>query len=46
MAEGEVVSDGPAREVLANSALLATQVAKVASPTPLLTVEEYVDAAR
>lgn len=46
MAEGEVVSDGPSREVLAGSALLATQVAKVAKPTPVLTVEEFVDAAR
>lgn len=46
MAEGEVVSDGPAREVLASSQLLATQVAKVASPVPLLTVEEYERAAR
>ncbi|WP_197512142.1 ATP-binding cassette domain-containing protein [Tessaracoccus coleopterorum] len=33
MAEGEVVSDGPTRTVLADSALLATQVAKVARPT-------------
>ena len=46
MAEGEVVSDGPARDVLASSALLATQVAKVANPTPVLTVQEYLDAAR
>ena len=45
MAEGEIVSDGPARTVLAGSALLATQVAKVANPTPVLTVQEYLDAA-
>ena len=45
MAEGEVVSDGPTREVLTNSALLATQVAKVANPTPVLTVAEFLDAA-
>lgn len=45
MAEGEIVSDGPTRTVLAGSALLATQVAKVANPTPVLTVEEFVDAA-
>ncbi|AQP44830.1 ABC transporter ATP-binding protein [Tessaracoccus flavus] len=44
MAEGEVVSDGPTRDVLATSALLATQVAKVSSPTPVLTVQEFVDA--
>ncbi|MBB1484320.1 ATP-binding cassette domain-containing protein [Tessaracoccus sp. MC1865] len=46
MAEGEVVSDGPTRDVLAGSALLATQVAKVVNPVPLLTVEEFLDAAR
>lgn len=46
MAEGEIVSDGPAREVLASSQLLATQMAKVANPVPVLTVEEYCDAAR
>lgn len=46
MAEGEIVSDGPARDVLASSQLLATQVSKVASPVPLLTVEEYADATR
>lgn len=45
MAEGEVVSDGPARDVLASSQLLATQVSKVASPIPLLSVEEFHDAA-
>lgn len=46
MAEGEVVSDGPARDVLASSQLLATQVSKVTSPVPLLTVEEFCNAAR
>ncbi|MFD0864759.1 ATP-binding cassette domain-containing protein, partial [Tessaracoccus lubricantis] len=46
MAEGELVSDGPVREILSSSALLATQVAKVANPTPVLTVEEFIDAAR
>ncbi len=46
MAEGEIVSDGPTRSVLAGSALLATQVAKVANPTPVLTVREFVDASR
>lgn len=46
MAEGEIVSDGPARDVLASSQLLATQVSKVSSPVPLLTVEEFHDAAR
>lgn len=46
MAEGEIVSDGPTRSVLAGSALLATQVAKVSNPTPVLTVREFLDAAR
>lgn len=46
VAEGEVVSDGPTRSILADSALLATQVAKVSRPTPLLTVEEFVHASR
>lgn len=46
MAEGEIISDGPTREVLANSQLLATQVAKVTKPVPVLTVEEYEDASR
>ncbi|SDD76048.1 ABC transporter ATP-binding protein [Auraticoccus monumenti] len=40
LAGGEVVSDGPTRDVLAGSALLATQVAKVMSPLPYLTVDE------
>lgn len=46
MAEGEIVSDGPTRDILAGSALLATQVAKVANPTPVLTVQEFIDATR
>jgi len=46
MAEGEIVSDGPTRDVLAGSALLATQVAKLTNPTPVLTVREYLDVAR
>lgn len=45
MAEGEIVSHGTTREILPGSALLATQVAKIASPVPLLTVQEYLDAA-
>lgn len=46
MAEGEIISDGPTREVLSQSQLLATQVAKVARPHPVLTVEEYRHASR
>lgn len=46
MAEGEVVTDGTARQVLTNSPLLATQVAKVAAPIELLTAREFIDASR
>lgn len=40
LAEGEVVADGPAREVLAASPAFAPQVAKVVAPLPHLTVDE------
>jgi len=40
MAEGEVVTDGPADKVLAASPLFAPQVAKVLHPAPWLTVAE------
>ncbi|UFU02081.1 ATP-binding cassette domain-containing protein [Ruania suaedae] len=40
LADGSVVADGPVREVLADSALLAPQVAKVLSPQRWLTVAE------
>ncbi|UFU07710.1 ABC transporter ATP-binding protein [Ruania halotolerans] len=40
LAAGEVVAEGPARAVLADSALFAPQVAKVLSPAPWLTVDE------
>ncbi|GAB3436222.1 ATP-binding cassette domain-containing protein [Phycicoccus ginsengisoli] len=40
LAEGEVVADGPAREVLAGSPAFAPQVAKVVAPLPHLTVDE------
>ena len=40
LAGGEIVSDGPAREVLAASPMFAPQVAKIVAPLPLLTVEE------
>ncbi len=42
MAEGEVVASGPTRQLLPGSPLLATQVAKVYAPVPLLTVDEVV----
>ncbi|HVC66014.1 MAG TPA: ATP-binding cassette domain-containing protein [Acidimicrobiales bacterium] len=40
LAEGEVVGDGPAREVVCHSPVFAPQVAKVLSPDPWLTVDE------
>ena len=44
LAEGEVVADGPAREVLAASPAFAPQVAKVVAPLPHLTVDEVLAA--
>jgi energy-coupling factor transporter ATP-binding protein EcfA2 len=40
LADGEVVTDGPAREVLAASPAFAPQVAKVLAPQPWLTVDQ------
>jgi energy-coupling factor transport system ATP-binding protein len=40
LAEGEVVSDGPARDVVIHSPVFAPQVAKGLAPLPLLTVHE------
>jgi len=40
LAEGEVVADGPAREVVSQSPVFAPQVAKVLAPEPWLTVHE------
>ncbi len=40
LAEGEVVADGPARDVVVHSPVFAPQVAKVFAPLPLLTVHE------
>ncbi len=40
VADGEVVTDGPADEVLSASPLFAPQVAKVLGPLALLTVED------
>jgi energy-coupling factor transporter ATP-binding protein EcfA2 len=45
MAEGEVVADGPAREVATSSPLFAPQVAKIMAPGPWLTVEDVEDVA-
>jgi energy-coupling factor transport system ATP-binding protein len=40
LAEGEVVADGPAREVVCHSPVFAPQVAKVLAPAQWLTVDE------
>ncbi len=40
MAEGEIITDGPARNVLTGTPLFAPQIAKALSPLPLLTVEQ------
>jgi energy-coupling factor transport system ATP-binding protein len=42
MAEGQIISDGPAASVLLSVPALAPQVAKVFSPAPILTVDEAV----
>jgi energy-coupling factor transport system ATP-binding protein len=44
MAEGEIVTDAPAREALAASPVFAPQVAKVMAPLGFLTVEQVADA--
>lgn len=44
LAEGEVVADGPAREVIVHSPVFAPQVAKVMAPQSWMTVEEITDA--
>jgi energy-coupling factor transport system ATP-binding protein len=40
LAEGEVVADGPSREVVTSSPVFAPQIAKVLSPLPYLTVSD------
>ena len=44
LAEGEIVADGPATEVLAGSPASAPQVAKILHPLPFLTVDDVVAA--
>lgn len=46
LAEGEIVSDGPSREVVVSSPAFAPQVAKVLAPAPWLTVDEVAQALR
>ena len=44
LAEGEVVADGPAREVVCHTPVFAPQVAKVLAPEEWLTVDEVAHA--
>jgi energy-coupling factor transport system ATP-binding protein len=46
LADGDVVADGPARDVVTHSPVFAPQVAKVLAPLPWLTVAEVRDALR
>ena len=43
LAEGEVVADGPTREVVVGSPLFAPQIAKVLAPLPWLTMDDVAD---
>ncbi len=40
LAEGAVIADGPAREVVCQSQVFAPQVAKIVAPAAWLTVDE------
>jgi len=40
VAEGEIVTDGPTREVVTSSPQFAPQVSKVLAPIPLLTLAD------
>ena len=44
LADGEVITDGPARSVVCHSPGLASQVARILAPDEWLTVEEVADA--
>ncbi|MET8849994.1 ATP-binding cassette domain-containing protein [Amycolatopsis sp. NPDC004625] len=44
MAEGELVADGPTKEVIVASPAFAPQVAKILAPEPWLTVDEVAEA--
>lgn len=46
MADGEIVADGPTREVVVSSPIFAPQVAKVLAPGPWLTVAEVAEELR
>ena len=40
LADGEIVADGPATEVVTHSPTLAPQVARILHPLPYLTVDD------
>ena len=40
MAEGEIVADGPTKEIVLASPAFAPQVAKILAPLPYLTVAQ------
>jgi energy-coupling factor transport system ATP-binding protein len=42
LADGELVADGPSREVVTQSPVFAPQVAKILAPLPYLTVQDVV----
>jgi energy-coupling factor transport system ATP-binding protein len=44
LADGEVIADGPARDVAISSPLFAPQVAKILAPQPWLTVRDVAEA--
>ena len=44
LADGQIITDGPARQVVCHSPIFAPQVAKVLAPEEWLTVEEVRDA--
>ena len=44
LADGEVIADGPARDVVCHSTVFAPQIAKIMAPDAWLTVAEILDA--
>ena len=46
LADGEVVADGPSRDVVLQTPLFAPQVAKILAPLPYLTVADVLSARR
>jgi energy-coupling factor transport system ATP-binding protein len=44
LADGEIVADGPSRDVVTQSPVFAPQVAKILAPLPYLTVQDVLTA--